>query len=198
MANEKEACMEFAVQIDNYFSKVKTTIDCLDRSEITQFLELLVEAYQRDASIFIFGNGGSAATASHFACDTNKGIGYGLKKRFRVFPLADSVATMTAYANDVGYEDVFVEQLKNFLNDGDLVIGISGSGNSQNVIKAIEYANDKGNITIGITVYDCGKLRAMAHYSVNTNINDMQISEDIHMMLTNLTMQLLRNFLHQQ
>ena len=97
------------------------------------------------------GNGGSGASASHAAGDLNKGVSYGREKRFRVISLNDNLATLTAYANDVSYVDVFVEQLKNFLRPGDLVIAISGSGNSPNVLKAIEYANQQGAITVGLT-----------------------------------------------
>jgi len=93
------------------------------------------------------GNGGSGSTASHAAADLNKGVSYGREKRFRVMSLNDNMATLTAYANDVSYSDAFVEQLKNFLHPGDLVIGISGSGNSPNILKAIEYANQQGAIT---------------------------------------------------
>ena len=105
--------------------------------------------------------------------------------------LNDSIPTMLAYANDVNYEYVFVEQLKNFLNKGDIVIGLSGSGNSKNVLNAIEYANSKNAITIGLTGYDGGFLKKICRYSVNANINDMQISEDIHMMLCHMAYSIL-------
>jgi D-sedoheptulose 7-phosphate isomerase len=133
--------------------------------------------------IFIFGNGGSASTSSHFCCDLNKGVSYGKHKKFHAHSLTDNMATITAYANDTSYDDVFVEPLKNFLNPGDLVIAISGSGNSKNVIKAVEYANSMGNRTAGITGYNGGKLKQIATLSVNANVNDMEISEDIHMIL---------------
>lgn len=132
------------------------------------------------------GNGGSAATASHYVCDFNKGMSYGRDKRFKMICLNDNVQTMMAYANDVDYQSVFVEQLKNFLRRDDVVIGISGSGNSGNVTKAIEYANQNGGITCGLTGYDGGFLRRIAHYSVNVRIHDIQISEDIHMMLVHV------------
>jgi D-sedoheptulose 7-phosphate isomerase len=93
------------------------------------------------------------------------------------------MATITAYSNDLSYDDVFIEQLKNFLNPGDLVVAISGSGNSKNIIKAVEYANSKGNRTAGLTGYGGGKLKQIATFSVNANVDDMEISEDIHLML---------------
>ena len=183
--------MKFEEPIKNYLNLLQKTISSLNSAEIDNFLDVLMTAYNAGSTIFIFGNGGSAATASHFATDLNKGISYGLEKRFRVMALTDNFSTVSAYSNDTSYDDVFVEQMKNFIKPGDLVIGISGSGNSKNVIKAIEYANASGNTTVGITGYDGGKLRQFAKYSVNANINDMQISEDIHMILGHLTMKLL-------
>ncbi len=179
--------------INNYLNKLKTCIDNLDRNEIEKFIEILTESKNKGTQIYIMGNGGSAATASHFCCDFNKGVSYQKDKKFKMICLNDNIATMLAYANDVGYEDVFVEQLKNFLSKDDVVIGISGSGNSKNIIKAIEYANENGGITVGLTGYNGGILKKIAKYSVNANINDMQISEDIHMMLAHMIMQIFMN-----
>lgn len=173
-------------KINEYLEKVKKTLDNMDRSEIETFLNVLVNAKDNDKTIFIMGNGGSASTASHFCCDFNKSLSYGKGKRFKFICLNDNVPTMMAYSNDLSYDDIFVEPLKNFFNEGDLVIGISGSGNSKNVLKAIEYANENGGITVGITGYNGGKLREISKHSVNTNINDMQISEDVHMILDHL------------
>ena len=145
--------------------------------------------------IFICGNGGSASTASHFACDINKGVSYGLDKRFKIIPLTDNLATITAYTNDVEYDIVFVEQLRNFFNSGDVLIGISGSGNSKNVLHAIEYVNANGGRTIGWTGFNGGKLKEISHYSINANAMDMQISEDIHMISTHVMMKILRKAL---
>ena len=166
-------------------------MDKLDREMFNRITNLLIEAYERGATIFVFGNGGSALTASHLACDINKGVSCGLQKRWKVIPLTDNLGTIMAYANDVSYDDIFVEQLKNFLQKGDVVIGISGSGNSPNVLKAVGYANDNGAVTVGFTGYDGGKLARLAHCALNAHINDMQISEDIHMMVTHILMRLL-------
>lgn len=184
--------MDVIKQVNDYLEALKRTIDNLNRAEIDNIIKILIDAYNKDSSIIIFGNGGSASTASHFACDINKGVSYGLEKRFRIIPLTDNIATITAYANDTDYHDIFVEQIKNYLREGDVVIGISGSGNSKNVLKAIEYANSKGYTTIGFTGYNGGKLRGTASYSVNANINDMQISEDIHMILVHILMKVLK------
>jgi D-sedoheptulose 7-phosphate isomerase len=182
-------------QISRYFDKLVSTIENIDKKEIEECAKILLEAYKKGNNIFICGNGGSASTASHFACDINKGVSYGLEKRFKVIPLTDSLSTVTAYTNDVGYDIIFVEQLKNFFQEGDVVIGISGSGNSKNVLNAIDYANNNGGITIGWTGFSGGNLKEISHYSINANIDDMQISEDLHMIFTHLIMKILRKAL---
>ena len=118
---------DFTPRIEEYLTKLKNTIDRLDRTEINNFINLLLKARDENRTIFIMGNGGSAATASHYCCDFNKGASYGCDKRFKFICLNDNTATMMAYANDVSYTDAMVEQLKNFFKPGDYVIGISGS-----------------------------------------------------------------------
>ena len=174
---------------DAYISKLTSALSRLDRSEIDRFITLLLEAYERENNIFIIGNGGSAATAGHFACDLNKGVTHGMKKRFRAIALADSQASVMAYANDTCYEDIFIEQLRNFLRPGDLVVALSGSGNSKNVLRAVEFANENGGVTVGLTGYDGGQLRKIAQHSVNARVDDMQVSEDIHLAVTHIAMQ---------
>ena len=177
--------------INDYISQLKETLDNLERGDVVRLAEIFETARLNGNKVFIFGNGGSGSTASHLACDINKGVSLGLEKRHRVIALTDNIPTMLAYSNDISYDEVFVGQLKNFLDPGDVVIGISGSGNSKNVIKAIEFANSQNNLTVGITGYGGGKLREIASFSVNANINDMQISEDIHMILVHLLMKML-------
>lgn len=172
--------------INNYFSQLKQTLDKLDRKELETFIKILLEARDNNKCIYIMGNGGSASTASHFVCDFNKGMSYGKDKRFKVICLNDNIPTMMAYSNDLSYEDIFVEQLKNFLAPSDVVIGISGSGNSKNILKAVEYANSKGAVTVGLTGYDGGILRRISKYSINANIDNMQVSEDIHIMICHM------------
>lgn len=182
-------------QINGYLEKLTNTINAMDTNAVETCANILLDAYENEKRIFICGNGGSAATASHFACDINKGVSYGLEKRFKVIPLTDSLSTITAYTNDVDYDAIFVEQLKNFFQEGDVIIGISGSGNSQNVLNAMEHVNNHGGITIGWTGFSGGKLKEISKYSVNANIDDMQVSEDIHMILTHLMMKTLRKSL---
>ncbi len=186
---------DFSSEIDAYFDRIKSTLDRLSRKELNAFIGLLLEARDARKMIFTMGNGGSAATASHFAADFNKGLSYGKAGRFRMMCLADNTATLTAYANDVSYQDVFVEQLRNFVEPGDLVIGFSGSGNSPNVLKAIEYANSFGAVTVGITGYDGGRLKAVAKHSVHVPIDDMQVTEDLHMVFDHLLYSILSRYL---
>ena len=185
----------FSADIESYFSRLKATVDLVSRQELQTFLDLLLDALERGSQVFIMGNGGSHATASHFVADFNKGLSYGKRRRFRFMGLGDNTATLTAYANDVGYEDVFVEQLRNFLEPGDLVIGISGSGNSRNVVKAVEYANSSGAVTLGLTGYDGGALRRTAHHGVHIPIADMQVTEDLHMVLDHMAYSILGRIL---
>ena len=178
--------MDYVADIEGYFEKLRSTLDRISRDELNGFLNLLVDALVAERRIYIMGNGGSAATASHFVADFNKGLSYGKKRRFRCICLNDNIATLMAYANDVSYEDVFVEQLKNFLEPGDLVIGISGSGNSKNVVNAVEYANAHGAITLGLSGYDGGVLKKTAMHGVHIPVMDMQVTEDLHMVLDHM------------
>jgi D-sedoheptulose 7-phosphate isomerase len=178
-----------------YIEQVKQTLDIFPHEQFEALVNVLVTALRNKRNIFVMGNGGSGATASHWVCDMNKGCGYGREQRFRMMCLNDNIPTLLAYANDVGYEDIFVEQLKNFLEEGDVVIAISGSGNSKNVVKAIEYANSKGAITVGLVGYSGGKLLNLVQIPLHIPVNDMQIAEDIHMMVVHMTMRrLLQEF----
>ncbi len=128
--------------INKYFTNLKNTINKLKLNEIIDFMDILTTAKNNSNNIFIMGNGGSTSTTSHFCCDFNKCASYQKKdKRFKFICLNNNFATMMAYANDVSYHDIFVEQLKNFLNPNDVAIGISGSRNSKHVLKVNEYAN---------------------------------------------------------
>lgn len=178
--------MDFRPAIEGYLTRLKATIDLISREELQGFLTLLMESLEARRRIYVMGNGGSAATASHYVADFNKGLSLGKAQRFRFHCLNDNIPTLTAYANDVSYDDVYVEPLRNFLEAGDLVIAISGSGNSRNVLKAIEYANGAGAITLGITGYDGGKLRKIAQRGLHVPISDMQVVEDLHMVFDHL------------
>ena len=160
----------------------------LDIDAIDAALSLLEECMERESSIYIFGNGGSSATASHFQNDFNKGISEHTEKKFRFVCLNDNVPTVMAIANDIGFEEVFRFQLRGKLRAGDIVIAISGSGNSKNVINAAEYAKEQGCKVIGLTGYDGGKLRRLCDISLHVPVDSMQVTEDIHMVFDHLMM----------
>ena len=174
-----------------YLAELEKVIETIPLDRFEEILNIMLGAYEGEHSIFTMGNGGSGSTASHFACDINKGVSFGFEKRFRVICLNDNIPTMLAYANDNSYEDIFVEQLKNFLKPDDVVIGISGSGHSKNVIKAVQYANENGAISVAFTGFDGGKLAKMAKISIVIPASDMQKVEDTHLILTHMIMQIL-------
>lgn len=167
--------------IKAYYEKEIETIRSLDFNEIENAVQAIKDAYERGATIYTFGNGGSAATASHFVCDFNKGICEELDKKFNLICLNDNTPIVMAIANDISYEDVFSFQLVNKLKPTDLIIAISGSGNSKNVIKAVEYAKSIGCKVVGMTGYSGGKLNELADYRMHVPVEDMQIAEDLHM-----------------
>ena len=160
----------------------------LDTDSIAAFIDLLLDAREREARIFFIGNGGSAATASHFAND----IAIGTRtwsKPFRAMSLTDNVAVMTAIANDYGYTEIFTAQLKAQMFPGDVVVAISASGNSPNIVDAIQYANQRGGITIGLTGFEGGELKRLAQFCVHVSTAKGEYGpvEDIHMILDHLT-----------
>jgi D-sedoheptulose 7-phosphate isomerase len=172
--------------ISDYLANISTAISSIDQNSLEDLIEVLKTARDSGATIYTMGNGGSASTASHWVNDLVKGASYQKSKRFRVMCLNDSVPTQTAYSNDVAYEQSLVEPLKNFLRPNDVVIAISGSGNSENVIKAIEYANEAGAKTVGLTGRDGGKLGTLVGLEINVPEQHMGRIEDIHMMITHI------------
>lgn len=169
-----------------YKRELLAAIDAIDLEKVAQAIEWFREARAAGRTIFVCGNGGSASTASHFVCDMVKGASFGRSSRFRIQALTDSLATITAYANDVGYEAVFAEQLKNFARPGDLVMAISGSGNSPNVIRAIEYANSIACRTLALTGRDGGRLGALAQLNLQVPVPHMGRIEDAHMIICHM------------
>jgi len=172
--------------ITNYLAGVRDLLASVSEQEIRGVVDLLKEAYEQDRQVFLLGNGGSAATASHLACDLQKGIGGFYQKRFRVLAVTDSVPLITAWANDTDYSNVFARQVADFVNPGDLVIGISGSGNSPNVIEAMRVANEKGAMTVGFAGYAGGRLAQVAKRCIIVRSDNMQQIEDVHMVLGHL------------
>jgi D-sedoheptulose 7-phosphate isomerase len=176
-----------AVFAKGYIAYLTTVLARLDENAIAAFIDVLVDARHRGAHIFFVGNGGSAATASHFANDIAIGS-RSLNKPFRALSLTDNVALMTAVANDFGYDEVFVAQLKLYMKPGDVVVAISASGNSPNVLKAVEYANAHGAVSVGLTGFDGGQLKRIAKLGVHvaTAKGEYGPTEDAHMVLDHL------------
>ena len=161
--------MDYRKEITAYFEKEKQVLDAIRKDDLNTLMNVLMEARDQGKNIFIMGNGGSAATASHYVCDFNKGISFGKEKMFKFICLNDNLPTMMAYANDMSYADIFAGPLKNFMQEGDIVIGISGSGNSENVVRALQYAK----------------------YNLHVPVDDMQIAEDLHMVIDHCMMKIL-------
>lgn len=171
---------------ESYKQQTIETIKSIDTQKVSQAIEWLREARAANKHIFVCGNGGSASTASHFACDVVKGASFQRESRFRVLALTDSLPTLTAYSNDVSYDCVFAEQLKNFAAPGDILIAISGSGNSMNVIQAVEYANKLGCKTIGLTGRDGGKLGPLSQLNIHVPFQHMGRIEDSHLIICHM------------
>lgn len=166
--------------IKRYFELLSDVLKKLPVENIEKLKQILSEARASRKNIFVFGNGGSAATASHFACDLGKGTVTEGRHRYRVLTLHD-IGVFSAYANDLGYETVFSEQLKSLAQPGDIAVAISVSGNSPNVVRAIETARALGLYTVGLTGLPGGKLSKLAHLSIVIPSNDTQIVEDLHL-----------------
>jgi D-sedoheptulose 7-phosphate isomerase len=171
---------------EQYKTNLLQTIEAIDLAKVSQAIEWFKEARDQGKHIFVCGNGGSASTASHFACDIVKGASFNRASRFKILALTDQLPTLTAYANDVSYECVFVEQLKNFAEPGDLFMGISGSGNSPNVLRAAEYANAAGCRTLALTGRDGGRLGPLAQLNIQVPVPHMGRIEDAHMVVCHM------------
>ena len=172
--------------VDNYLAELGTVIEGLDNEAIATAIAWMRETRDADGTIFICGNGGSASIASQMVVDIVKGASLRKRTRFRMIGLTDSIATITAYANDEGYETVFEEPLKNFARTGDLVIGISGSGNSENVLRAIRYANEADCRTIGLTTGQAGALKDLASLTLAVPSGHMGRLEDCFFVMTHV------------
>lgn len=183
LASAEPCSMPLIHSSQEYFEMYHHVVAHLPHGAIEQAISELLRAYEDGKSVFIFGNGGSAAMASHFACDLSKGtvIGNNGHKRFRVMALTDNVPLMTAWANDRCYEGIFAEQLRNFVVPGDLAFAISGSGNSPNVLRALEAAREARATTVGLTGFEGGKMNNLCDVCVVVPSDNMQIIEDFHL-----------------
>ena len=179
-----------------YLSEVVKTLESMEKDwpyKAQELVTALLKCRDSGKRIYICGNGGSASTASHMASDLNKGANRKDAPRFRAVSLTDNIPAMLAWANDASYDDIFIEQLKNHIEKGDIVIGISGSGNSPNVLKALHYANDQGAITVGLTGFDGGKMAQLAKIVYVVPNSCMQQVEDVHMVIEHMISLILRD-----
>ncbi len=170
----------------SYIDLLKNTLDELDPKQVDNAIEAFLRVHKAQGTIYIFGNGGSGASASHATGDFLKGASYGLDKRFKVICLNDNIPSLMAIANDISWDAIFIEQLKNFLQPNDLVIGISGSGNSKNVVAAMEYAKSHQVQTIAFCGFKGGKIKEIADIHIHSKAMDMEIAEDVHMIVFNI------------
>lgn len=174
-----------------YLQKLGAVLEGLVPAEIDGAIEVIRHVWLDGGQIITLGNGGSAMTALHFITDWNKGIFSATGRPFRGRTLTDNMGIITAYSNDISYSDVFVEQLKNLVTKRDLVVAISGSGNSENVIRAVDYANEIGCETLGLVGYSGGRLKDRTRRTVWARVDDMQLCEDVHAIFGHIVMQAL-------
>ncbi len=179
---------------ENYFQQLSNTLNAMPLEQVDLIAERLFAAYQRDATIFVCGNGGSASLASHTACDLGKGTVISDEvSRLRIVALTDNVPLITALANDLGYERIFAEQLRNLARAGDVLFAISGSGNSKNILAAIREARSAACEVIGITGYDGGAMEPLCDTCLVVPANNMQLIEDAHLSIAHCVFYLVRN-----
>jgi D-sedoheptulose 7-phosphate isomerase len=184
---------ETAERIAAYLSDMQGTLSKLPVDEIERVVHLLHEARTQKKRVFLFGNGGSAATASHLACDLGKGTNSHGRPRLRVVALTDNVPLISAWANDSSYEDIFAQQLQEQVEPGDIAIGISGSGKSPNVLNGIRVARSAGAITIGLTGFDGGDLKSLVDHCIIVPHHSIDQVEDVHLMLGHVIASCLRS-----
>lgn len=173
----------------SYFKKLVNVLEDTCTNQIDNAVELIAEAWLSGKQIITLGNGGSSITALHMITDWNKSIFLSSGIPFKGRTLVDNMGLIMAYGNDISFSDIFIEQLRNILQPGDLVIAISGSGNSENVIRAVNYANENGAVTLGLCGYNGGKLKTISKHVVWINMNDMQLCEDVHSIFGHIVMQ---------
>ena len=181
--------LNFDGTAQHYFARLSRVLDGTDRTEIDNGVAVIHAAWQRGAQVITLGNGGSAMTALHFCTDWSKMVLMATGKPFLGRSLVDNMGLVMAYGNDVSFADIFSEQLKNILRPKDLVVAVSGSGNSENVIRAVDYANAHGAETLGLCGFSGGRLREKAQHAIWVQSNDMQLCEDAHAIFGHIVMQ---------
>lgn len=182
--------------IRNYVERVRHVLDTLDHDAIERVVAILIDAHEANRTVFICGNGGSASTASHMAADLGKNTAVPGKSRLRVMSLTDNMSWFSALGNDLGYENVFVEQIANLLKPGDVLITISASGNSPNVVKAAEFTRANGGTVVALVGFEGGRLKEIADVAIHTRSGDYGPVEDSHLMLDHIFVEALCRHIH--
>ena len=176
-----------------YLQVLNEGLSSMDLSAVGRGFDLIYETFKSDGTVYIIGNGGSASTASHMACDLGKGASQNPKnRRLRVMSLNDNMAHFSALGNDCGYESVFEEQLKNILRRGDLLVAISASGNSPNLVRAVSFANENGASTVGLLGFDGGALKKMSTVAIHVPVNEYGQAEDVHLIINHIWTEMLK------
>ncbi len=185
---ESRAVSDVAVYADRYLDRLAAVLAAVDRGDVARLVNELLDTRDRGCTVFVMGNGGSAATASHFANDLCKLASAGGAVGFRAVSLADNISWISALANDEGYENVFSGQVRSLAREGDLVLGISASGNSPNLIRALDAARERGARTAAIVGFDGGRMREVADVSVHiaTDLGEYGPAEDAHLVMGHL------------
>jgi D-sedoheptulose 7-phosphate isomerase len=187
---------------ETYLEEIEGILKRMDRKKIDDAIGIIHNAWERDGQVFLIGNGGSASTATHFACDLNKWVSDNADRKFRAFSLVDNIPLMSALTNDNGWSDVYYEQLRGFFREGDVVIAISvhgGSGQdkaglwSQNLLKAVKFAQENGGKVVGLAGFDGGLLNEVADACVVVPANSTPQVEGLHLVITHLICEQLRN-----
>jgi D-sedoheptulose 7-phosphate isomerase len=176
---------------EGYFAAHARLSGLCDAGQFSRGIDVVRAAFESGRQIITCGNGGSAYAASHYITDWNKMVNLATGRKFKGLSLCDNLGMVTAFANDLSFDDIFAGQLKAILEPGDLVIAISGSGNSKNVVRAVEYANGAGAVTLAVVGYDGGALKRIARHSVWVPSHDMQLCEDVHLMFGHMVMKVL-------
>lgn len=191
MVSEQQKYREIEFSLASYTQEHSRVLDILDHGALKLAVDMVVAAFERDKKIVTCGNGGSASTASHYITDWAKMTNLATGQKFRGFSLVDNIGLVTAFGNDLAYEDVFSGQCEALLDQGDLLVAVSGSGNSPNILKALSAASELGAATLAILGYDGGQAIGLADHSFLVPSFDMQVCEDIHLMFGHMTMKTL-------
>ncbi|MDR3050255.1 MAG: SIS domain-containing protein [Oscillospiraceae bacterium] len=172
--------------LDAYRQELIASIQAVDPADFAACVNLLLQAHREDKQVFIVGNGGSAASANHFVCDFGKNAVQDPRRRFRIISLSDNVEKITAFGNDIAFEEVFRQQLINLMNPGDLLLAVSASGNSPNLVRACEYAREKCGRIIALAGFDGGKIAKLADATIVARMQSYERIEDMHLILLHM------------